>query len=157
MLSKSHREELLPGAAREVDETSRALSCAILAAIKGHIPIVGISAHAMRSDQQRFMIAGMDACLSKPLDADSLIEVVERLAGKTRSTSAAAIQSIEQGTNESATLPNSKLFEAPGRRSLVAERSDPIFSGRCTWIAAQHPRRNLLEFEPVDALRAQTS
>jgi hypothetical protein len=36
MLSKSHREELLPGAAREVDETSRALSCAILAAIIGY-------------------------------------------------------------------------------------------------------------------------
>ena len=33
MLSKSHREEQLPGAAREVDETSRALSCAVPAAI----------------------------------------------------------------------------------------------------------------------------
>ena len=45
-----------------------------------HIPIVALTAHAMRDDEQRCVQAGMDAYLSKPLDAQRLVELTEHIA-----------------------------------------------------------------------------
>jgi CheY-like chemotaxis protein len=44
-----------------------------------HVPIVALTAHAMKGDQERCLVAGMDAYLSKPLQAPQLFEVMERL------------------------------------------------------------------------------
>lgn len=46
----------------------------------GHIPIVAMTAHAMAGDRERFLAAGMDEYISKPLSADRLREVVRSLA-----------------------------------------------------------------------------
>jgi two-component system, sensor histidine kinase and response regulator len=44
---------------------------------KVHIPIVALTAHAMKSDQDRCLAAGMDAYLSKPIHAADLLRTVE--------------------------------------------------------------------------------
>jgi PAS domain S-box-containing protein len=47
------------------------------------VPIVALTAHAMESDRQRCLEAGMDAYVSKPFSADELYATVEQLVGLT--------------------------------------------------------------------------
>jgi signal transduction histidine kinase/CheY-like chemotaxis protein len=51
---------------------------------KTHIPIVALTAHAMKGDQDRCVAAGMDGYISKPIRAADLLNVVAKYAKKER-------------------------------------------------------------------------
>lgn len=46
-----------------------------------HIPIIALTAHAMRGDEEKAHASGCDDYLSKPLDEDLLFEKLERFLG----------------------------------------------------------------------------
>ena len=47
--------------------------------VKAGLPIIALTAHALKEDAKRCLAAGMDAYVSKPIQADEFIELVELL------------------------------------------------------------------------------
>jgi PAS domain S-box-containing protein len=50
-------------------------------ALDPHVPVVAMTAHAMREDRQRCLDAGMDDYLAKPIEPDVLLKVLNRHCG----------------------------------------------------------------------------
>lgn len=46
------------------------------------VPIIAITAHALKGDRQKYLQAGMDECLIKPIRPGALIDLVESFNGK---------------------------------------------------------------------------
>jgi two-component system cell cycle response regulator DivK len=49
-----------------------------------HIPVLAITAQAMKGDRARFIEAGFDGYLSKPVDIDMFLATVEQHCGRPR-------------------------------------------------------------------------
>ncbi len=46
------------------------------------VPIIAMTAHAIKGDRERCLKAGMDVYISKPIDSDKLFEAIETLTHK---------------------------------------------------------------------------
>ncbi|WPL18553.1 Aerobic respiration control sensor protein ArcB [Thiorhodovibrio winogradskyi] len=62
-------------------ETTQAIRDGAAGAERARVPIIAMTAHAMRGDEERFLAQGMDAYASKPIDRLELLATIERIQG----------------------------------------------------------------------------
>jgi CheY-like chemotaxis protein len=58
-------------------ETTRRIRAAAPGTWDPRIPVLALTAHAMKGDQERFLAAGMDGYIAKPVDMDELRRAIE--------------------------------------------------------------------------------
>jgi len=82
------------------------------------VPIVAMTAHAMKGDRERCLEAGMDEYLTKPLDSRRLCQVVESLAD-----GAPVADGVPVDEGAAVALSEHVLARVGGDRQLLAEIS----------------------------------
>jgi CheY-like chemotaxis protein/HPt (histidine-containing phosphotransfer) domain-containing protein len=80
-----------------------------------HVPIIAMTAHAMKGDRERCLDAGMDEYLTKPLDPRQLCLLVEQMAEPGEAAAATPI--------DAPSIPDDVLARVGGDRELLAEIS----------------------------------
>ncbi|MDD5351146.1 MAG: response regulator [Chthoniobacteraceae bacterium] len=55
---------------------------------RAHLPIVAMTAHAMKGDRERFLAAGLDHYISKPFHKDELLLLIKSIEPRARQTGA---------------------------------------------------------------------
>jgi CheY-like chemotaxis protein/HPt (histidine-containing phosphotransfer) domain-containing protein len=119
----------------------------------GHLPIVALTAHAMKGDAERCLEAGMDAYLAKPLQPRELAAAIEGVLGTAASGLAApAGPEPEPPTAGADVLDLDRLLERVGgdRRALA----DLVRIFRADWPRQVERIRAAIRASDAAALRA---
>jgi CheY-like chemotaxis protein len=95
--------------------------------IGGHVPIVALTAHAMKGDRERCLAAGMDAYITKPLRAEELFEVIARVvrasfvAAPIQVTESPPIAAASESQGDAVFDVAAALARVEGDRTLLGE------------------------------------
>ena len=101
---------------------------------RAHIPIVAMTAHAMKGDEERCLAAGMDAYLTKPIHTQELLAVLEELGSRKAKPHPAVPPPLKTATSDAIDLAG-VLERLDGDRGLFDELTQ-VFKDDCPRIAA---------------------
>jgi PAS domain S-box-containing protein len=96
----------------------------------GHVPIIAMTAHAMKGDRERCLEAGMDQYVAKPIQVQELIDVLESTAPASPPAPLTAAACLEEVVDWAVALKR-----VGGDRELLRELAG-VFLGECPrWMA----------------------
>jgi two-component system, sensor histidine kinase and response regulator len=104
----------------------------------GRIPIVAMTAHAMKGDEERCLAAGMDAYLTKPIRTQELLALLDRIGGRKAGPSVPLDMPSKRSTSDAIDL-ESTLERLEGDRSLFRELTQ-VFKNDCPKIVERMRR-----------------
>ena len=100
----------------------------------GHLPIVAMTAHAMKGDRERCLDVGMDGYIAKPLHPTELFEVVEHLGSP--SNAVASTSELSHAATVAAFDQNTALNNVGGDMDMLKEIIE-IYLQECPgWLQA---------------------
>lgn len=79
-----------------------------------HIPIIAMTAHAMKGDEKRCLEAGMDDYISKPINPQKLFEVINKWAGLNEELPKAKMKKEENKNTDQTPVDLSIILDAIG-------------------------------------------
>lgn len=90
------------------------------------IPVIAMTAHVMRGDQEICLSAGMDDYVSKPINPGNLADTLEKwLAGRNNTYCAPALSAASPAT-ESAEMPELRVFNPEALCERMSDNQDLI-------------------------------
>jgi PAS domain S-box-containing protein len=94
----------------------------------GHIPIVALTAHAMKGDRELCLAAGMDTYVSKPLRAQELLQAIAQLLPGVPAAQGGSIPAAQEPQMAGLFDPVRALARVEGDRRLLQKMIQSFFA-----------------------------